>query len=265
MMRRAIKSLLVAASLLGASSLWAAEAEYQLGAGDIVRIGVYGQPDLATEVRVGENGKVVFPLVGEIPVSGISSAVAGQRIADALKRGGFVKQPEVSVLVTQFRSKQVSVLGHVNRPGRYALDTSSTVSDLLAMAGGADPQGADDIVLIQQHDGKTTRREIDLLALLQKGDVSLNLNVGQGDVIYVPRAPLFYVYGEVQRSGAYRIERQMTVSQALSLGGGLTPRGSDSRIVVKRRDAKGAVQTVSIGLDDPVQPDDVLFVKERVF
>ncbi|WP_137938318.1 polysaccharide export protein EpsE [Chitinivorax sp. B] len=244
---------------------FAAAGDYQLGAGDILRISVYGQQDLTTEARVSEAGGVVFPLVGDVAVAGLSAKEAGLRIAEALKRGGFVRQPEVSVLVTQFRSKQVSVLGNVNKPGRYPLETTSSLTDLLAMAGGMASQAADDIVLIQRKDGKSVRREIDVLALLQQGDRSVDQVMANGDVIYVPRAAVFYIYGEVQRPGAYRLERKMTVAQALSLGGGVGPRGSEGRIVVKRRDAKGVLQTVSISVDDLIQSDDVLQVKERVF
>ncbi|MBB5019584.1 polysaccharide export outer membrane protein [Chitinivorax tropicus] len=243
----------------------AAAGDYQLGAGDVVRIAVYGQNDLTTEARVSEAGGVIFPLVGDVAVMGLSAKEAGQRIADALRRGGFVKQPEVSVLVTQYRSKQVSILGNVNKPGRYPLETASTLTDLLAMAGGAAPQAADDIVLIQRRDGKLYRREIDTLALLQQGDRALDVAMGNGDVIYVPRAAVFYIYGEVQRPGSYRLERKMSVAQALSLGGGITPRGTEGRIVVKRRDGKGVLQTTSISVDDAIQADDVLQIKERVF
>jgi polysaccharide export outer membrane protein len=98
------------------------------------------------------------------------------------------------------------------------------------------------------------------------GDAAQNPAVASGDTINVPRAAQFYIYGEVQRPGAYRLERNMTVSRAISAGGGLTPRGSERRTIVKRRDGHGKEQTYSIkGSDDLLKPDDVVYVKESLF
>ena len=255
---------LVALCGLLLSTLAGAE-EYLLGPGDVLRISVYGQQDMTSEVRVSESGFITFPLIGLVKATGVPAAGLELKIAEALKKGGFVNKPEVSALITAFRSKQVSVLGQVNRPGKFNLETVSTVADLLAMAGGPlTNAAADDIVLIQQRDGKTLRKSIDLLALFNQADFSLNHKVENGDVIFVPRAPVFYVYGEVQRPGVYRLERNMSVAQAIAAGGGLTLRGSDSRLQVKRRNGN-AIDTNSIQLDDSLLADDVLVVKERVF
>ena len=246
-------------------STFAGAEEYLLGPGDVLRISVYGQQDMTSEVRVSESGFITFPLIGLVKATGVPAAGLEMKIAEALKKGGFVNKPEVSALITAFRSKQVSVLGQVNRPGKFNLETVSTVADLLALAGGPlISAAADEIVLIQQRDGKTLRQSIDLLALFNQADFSLNHKVENGDVIFVPRAPVFYVYGEVQRPGVYRLERNMSVAQAIAAGGGLTLRGSDSRLQVKRRNGK-AIDTNSIQLDDSLLADDVLVVKERVF
>ncbi|RTL00173.1 MAG: polysaccharide export protein EpsE [Neisseriaceae bacterium] len=257
--------LLAALASLLLSALASAD-EYLLGPGDVLRISVYGQQDMTSEVRVSESGFITFPLVGLIKATGVPAAGLELKIADALKKGGFVNKPEVSALITAFRSKQISVLGQVNRPGKFNLETTSTVADLLAMAGGTlTNAAADEIVLIQQRDGKTSRKSIDLLALFNQGDFSLNDKVENGDVIFVPRAPVFYVYGEVQRPGVYRLERNMSVAQAIAAGGGLTLRGSDSRLQVKRRSNGKTIETNPIQLDDSLLADDVLVVKERVF
>lgn len=253
------------ASLLLSAFACAAD-EYLLGPGDVLRIAVYGQQDMTSEVRVSESGFITFPLIGLVKAVGVPAAGLELKIADALKKGGFVNKPEVSAMITAFRSKQVSVLGQVNRPGKFSLETVSTVADLLALAGGTlSNVAADEVVLIQQRDGKTIRKTIDLLALLNQADFTLNDKVENGDVIFVPRAPMFYVYGEVQRPGVYRLERNMTVAQAIAAGGGLTLRGSDSRLQVKRRNNGKQIETNSIQLDDSLQMDDVLVVKERVF
>jgi len=96
-------------------------------------------------------------------------------------------------------------------------------------------------------------------------DVGKNFDIQNGDTIFVPRAPVFYIYGEVQRGGAYKLEQGMTVMQAISVGGGLTLRGSDRRLEVRRRADSGQTQQAGIKLTDVVQPNDVIYVKESFF
>jgi polysaccharide export outer membrane protein len=239
--------------------------DYVIGPSDVVRVMVYGHQDLVTEARVSEANKITFPLIGEVEIGGMTSQQAESRIAQALDEGGFVKQPQVQISVTQYRSQQVSLLGQVNRPGRYAIETPSKLSDMLALAGGINAVGSDTIVFVSTRNGKTQEREIDTVSMLQEGQLGLDTDVANGDIIYVPRAPVFYIYGEVQRPGSFRLEKNMTVVQALSVGGGLTPRGTDSRIRIKRRDKDGKVKTLTAELTDTVHPDDVIFVREALF
>jgi polysaccharide biosynthesis/export protein len=244
----------------------AAGKDYVLGPGDAVKVTVYEQPDLTTEARISEAGAINFPLLGQVTVGGTTTAAAEATIAKLLREGRLVKQPHVNVSVAQYRSQQISVLGYVNKPGKYALEGPSTVADLLALAGGVTQDGADRATLTRQgKDNRTAKKEIDLLALLQTGDSANNLDVVNGDVLYVPRAPVFYIYGEVQKPGAYRLERYMSVMQALSVGGGLTPRGTERGIKIKRRAADGRVQTLEPSLTDQLAPDDVVYVKESLF
>jgi polysaccharide biosynthesis/export protein len=247
------------------SMLLAAGRDYLLGPGDSVKVSVYEQPDLTTETRISEAGTISFPLLGQVVIGGGTTAAAENAIAKELKDQKLVKQPHVSVAVTQYRSQQISVLGQVNKPGKYSIEATSTLADLLALAGGVAPTGADTATLIRQGPGGAAKKEIDLLALLQAGDFSKNLEVRNGDVIYVPRAPQFYIYGEVQRPGAYRLERNMTVMQGLSVGGGLTPRGTERGITVKRRGGNGEPKAVDLKLTDMLAPDDVVVVKESLF
>jgi len=115
-----------------------------LGNGDAVRVTVFQQPDLTTDARVSERGTIKLPLVGDVKVAGMSPAEAGKQIAEDLKRGQYLKNPQVNVALTTLRSQQVSVLGLVARPGRYALDdTSSNLADVIAAAGGIAAGGAD--------------------------------------------------------------------------------------------------------------------------
>lgn len=252
-------------SLFIAPSLHASEVDYVLASGDVIRINVYDHPDLTTETRIGANGEINFPLIGATRIGGMGLRQAETRIADGLKKGGFVREPLVNINVIQYRGQQVNVLGFVNRPGRFPLEKSSSVSDLLAIASGIAVSGADQIIHIRRQGGKTVRTEIDALDLLDKGDPKADFELRDGDIIYVPREPRYYIYGEVQRPGSFRLERNMTVVQALSVGGGLTPRGTQRGIRILRRDDSGKMQEIETSLSTPVQKDDVIYVKESLF
>jgi len=237
-----------------------------LGAGDTIRVTVFQNPDLTTETRISEQGTIAFPLLGEVAVAGQTPVEAGARIAERLRQGRFIKDPHVTVLVLQVRSRQVSVLGHVGRPGRYALDdTSARITDILALAGGVTQGGDDMVIVIGTRDGRPRRLEVNLPAIYRSGDPAANLELHNGDTVYVPPAPVFYIYGEVQRAGAYRVESGMSVMSALSLGGGLTPRGTVRGLKIHRRAADGTLHTLDAKLADPVEPNDVLYVRESLF
>lgn len=240
--------------------------EYVLGAGDIVKVSVFQNPDLGVETRVSEAGTITFPLVGTVPIGGLSIQAAEQVIARMLRDGGFVLQPQVNALVTQYRSAQVSVLGLVNRPGKHPLELANNrVTDVLALSGGIVPGGADTVVIVGTRDGKPFHAEVDLPSMMFGGNMRNNIVVQNGDILYVHRAPQFYVYGEVQRPGAYRVEREMTVMQALAQGGGLTLRGTQRGIRVHRRDTSGKIDRIEPSMDDVVKADDVIYVRESLF
>lgn len=238
--------------------------DYILGAGDIIRITVYQNPDLSLEARIGDSGTISYPLIGAVKLGGLPVPEAEKRIADGLRSGNFIKQPQVSILVTQVRGNQASVLGQVLRPGRYPLEQASmTLSELLAMAGGIAQSGNDVVTLAGKRDGKPMRMQIDFPAIFI-GD-GKDVPIADGDVVYVDRMPTVYIYGEVQRPGPYRIERGMTVLQALATGGGPTLRGTEKGIRIHRRGADGKVEVIEPKMDDVVKDGDVVFVRESLF
>jgi len=255
----------VAAALLMLSMGAASAAELLLGAGDVLRLSVYGNPDLSLETRVNEAGTITYPLIGQVAVAGLSPALAEKKIGGLLESGGFVRKPQVNILVTTLQSQQVSVLGQVNRPGRYPLEGKRGVVDLLAMAGGIAADGGDTLSLIRKRNGTVTKDVIDVITMVRGGELSQDYELAGGDVVYVERAPHFFIYGEVQRPGSFRLERAMTVVQALSVGGGLTPRGTERGLTIKRRDASGKLVSIDAKHDDQLQPDDVVYVKESFF
>jgi polysaccharide export outer membrane protein len=243
----------------------AGAAEVLLGPGDVVRMSVYGSPDLSIETRISESGHITVPLVGQVDVGGLSVPAAERKIAKLLEAGGYLKKAQVNLLITTMTSQQVSVLGQVNRPGRYPVEGKRKVLDLLALAGGIATEGGDTVSLVRTRGGRTTREQIDVVDMVRKGEVDHDVEVAAGDIIYVERAPRAYVTGEVQRPGALRLERGMTVQQAVSAGGGLTPRGSNNGMRITRRDSSGQATTIDVKASDLVQVDDVITVRESWF
>jgi polysaccharide export outer membrane protein len=240
--------------------------EYLLAPGDVIRISVFQSPDLNLETRIDEKGAISFPLIGTVPVSGASVGAAEQRIAKMLREGGFMVAPHVTIVVVQVRGNQVTVLGQVGKPGRYPLESSdSRLTDVIALAGGIAAGGGDIVILSGVRDGRQIRREIDLQNLANADDPVNNPRLQAGDMLLVNRAPSFYIYGEVQKPGAYRLERSMTVMQALATSGGLTAKGTQRGLTIHRRGSDGTVQVVEPKLDDSILVDDVLYVKESLF
>lgn len=253
---------LAAAAPVASPAAAPAPADYKVGPGDLLRVNVFGSPELATDARVSQSGAITVSLIGSVPVAGLSTVEAEKLLAKRFVDGGFLRQPQVSVLVVEYESQKINVLGHVVKPGQYALRASASVLDVLADAGGVMANSAGDTATLMRSDG--TKRDIDLDALF-RGDPAQNVTVAGGDRIFVPRAEQFYIYGQVQKPGVYRLERNMTVSRAITAGGGLTARGTERRAIVKRRDASGTEQEYSVKPTDVLKADDVLFIKESLF
>lgn len=273
-MSKAVRHLLLAllALLAGAAmaqpaaTAAAAATEYRLGAGDVVRISVYQNADLTLETRVTEAGIVSYPLLGTVRLGGLSVTAAEKFIADGLRNGNFVKQPQVTIVVLQVRGNQASVLGQVNRPGRYPIEVADMrLTDLLAVAGGVAATGADFVVVTGTRNGQPMRVEVDLPTLFTAAGRDRNLLILNGDTAWVDRQPIVYIYGEVQRPGPMRLERGMTLMQALATGGGLTQRGTEKGIRVHRKAADGKVEVIQPALDDKVLEGDVVYVRESLF
>ncbi|WP_342617510.1 polysaccharide export protein EpsE [Rhodoferax sp. GW822-FHT02A01] len=240
--------------------------DYLLATGDSVHIQVFQNPDLSIDARVSETGSISYPLIGAVDIGGLSTMAAEKRLADALQKGGFLQNPQVTVTLVQVRGNQVSVLGQVNRPGRFPLESINTrLSDMLANAGGTTPLGDDTVIVSGVRNGKPFRQTVDVPALFLEDKGAGDLVLQGGDVVYVNKAPVFYIYGEAQRPGSYRIERGMTVMQALAQGGGPSARGSERRLRLHRKGTDGSVQQIEPQLTDAVQSDDVIYVKESIF
>lgn len=238
---------------------------FTIGAGDTVQIEVLGRPELSARGNISGDGRVTAALIGAVNVGGLTTAQAAERLANAYREGQYLLAPQVTVTIQEYQSQQVTVLGEVRNPGRFPIRTRLSVLDGLALSGGINDQGASIAYLLRPEDSVVTRYEIDLNALIQAGAGQQYFELLAGDTLVVPKAQLFYIYGEVKAPNAYKLKPGMTVIQALSLAGGLTDKGSDRRIDIRRHAADGRLQSLSAALNDGLEADDVIYVRERLF
>jgi polysaccharide export outer membrane protein len=244
----------------------AARAAYLLGPGDLLKVTVFKNTDLSLDVRVSDAGAINYPLIGAVPVSGLTLAATERKIAKLLQDGGFVVNPQISILLTQGFNDLVSVIGEVNKAGRYSVEAAGGhLSGMIASAGGISPAGGEVVTVTGERTGTTFRRDIDIVKMSAGVSGAEDMELAGGDTLFVKKAPLFYIYGQVQKPGQFPLEDGMTVMQALATGGGVTGKGTQRGIVRHRRDASGKVKEESVSLDDDVRDEDVIYVKESLF
>ena len=252
--------------------------DYLIGSQDIVTVTVYDHTDLTGKYTVESDGSFAFPLIGRVKAGGLTL----RQLEDTLKTSlsdGYLKNPQVSVSMDEYKSQRVFVMGEVRAPGAYQLTGNMTVIEALAKAGGTTATAAEEVLIVRPHAaargagpaaGPTlaTDGEVSVLKTnfreLQSGALSQNLTLKDGDTIVVNKAQSVYVFGQVRAPGAYPIERGTTVLQALSLAGGVTDRGSTGRIKIVRT-MDGAKKELKVKLTDTVEPGDTLIVAERYF
>lgn len=241
-----------------------------INAGDSIGISVYNNPDLALKTTVSNNGKINYPLIGEVKIGGLTVRDAERIISNKLIADGFLRDAQVNIIMLDSKSQQVSVLGEVRSPGLYSISaTSKTLIDFISLAGGKIQSSSDRIIVLSQGANGFERIEINLDKLFKSGNLSTlteaNLNLNADDIIYVPKAPLFYIYGNVNRPGVYPLRDRMSVAQALSVGGGVSLRGTERGLEIKRRSASGELETIDVKDSTEVLENDVIYVEESLF
>lgn len=240
-----------------------------LGPQDTVTVHIDEDPNTATPVPVAiaDDGALRVPYVGSVNVAGLSPDAAARRIEGALKEGKFFINPHVTVTVTQSLSQRVSVLGEVKTPGRYPIDAKTSIVDLIALAGGFTDLSAT-VIYVSRADasGNVKKYAVNMRALGDPRNTMPDQALRGGDTVFVPRADQFFILGEVQKPAMYKLEANMTVEQAISVAGGITAKGSERRVEIKRSGGKGGQDTViKAKPGDLVQPGDVIRVKESIF
>jgi polysaccharide export outer membrane protein len=263
-----LKSFLVAAISLVLclcfSTLWAED--YLIGPGDVLSISVYDNEDLTTKVRVSTAGTIVMPLLGQIEVQGVTVNAITDKLTRLLA-DGYLVNPQVNIFVEEYRSKKVVILGNVRAPGLIELSGSINFLELVSKAGGLD-KDAGDTATIQREKNDTEASSvivIDLLALIEKGDLSQNVQIKDGDTVFISKAGMCFITGEVDNAGTYSCGDGTTVLRLVALAGGFTGKASKSRIKVVRIVNNEKKVFEDVDLYTPLQDNDVVVVPESFF
>jgi len=269
MKKKTLVAVLAAFAVLG--HVAAAQTDYRIGAQDVLNINVFGEQELSGKFTVEQDGTFTFPLVGRVKAGGVTIREFEQALKKLLT-DGFLKNPQVSIAIETYRSQRILVMGEVRSPGEYLLAGDMTLLAALARAGGTSPAASREALVVRASHRVPAKGDtgaeaeiirIDL-ADLQAGNIALNITLQDGDTVNVPKAQSVFVSGQVKAPGAYAVERGTTVLQVLSLAGGLTDRGADSRIRIQRM-VKGRLKEVKAKLTDIVEPGDTIIVPQKFF
>jgi polysaccharide export outer membrane protein len=236
--------------------------EYRVGPDDVLRVTVYGLPELTQEITVEPDGTFDFPLIGRLETGDRTPRELEEAIAARLARG-FVRDPQVRVTVQVHRSKTVSVMGELTRPGTYPLTEGRTVVEVLSRAGPLLPSAGAEVVLQRRSatGGADEVVRIDLQQL-QSGVAGQNPVLRPNDTVFVPKAPRLFVSGEVREPGQYGVLPGMTVRQAISLAGGFAKGASRDRVRILRL-VDGSPREISARLEEKVLAGDTLVVDKK--
>jgi polysaccharide export outer membrane protein len=253
---RGLLDLLLLAALLAAASLAFAQAsDYRIGPTDVLKVTVWGHDDLSRAAVVSAEGRIAFPLVGDVPVAGLTPTQVETRLRELLEKD-YLVNPQVSVAVQEYRSQRVFVLGEAEKPGTYVLKGRTRLLDVLSEAGGPAKGAGQQLIVVRfpQADGPltpgaagSTTIRVSLKRLLD-GGMSENLPLQNGDTVYLPKVTGFFVLGEVKKPGAYALEKDTSALEAVTMAGGFTERAAPSVAKVLRRRADGNQETLAIDL-----------------
>ncbi len=240
---------------------------YIVGEGDVLKITVYDHNDLSQTVRIGGDGTIMVSLLGQVKVEGLSVTAVTEKLT-ALYADGYLVDPQVNVFIEEFKSRKATILGQVAQPGLYELRHHTTLLELISQAGGL-TKDAGALATIKRRDGMAEGSEkditIDLKALVEKGDTHLNIPIEPGDNIYIQKANMVYVSGEVKKPGVYNCLSDTSVIKAITLAGGFTDKAAPGKVkVIRKVDGREEVME-KVAMDLLVTSDDVIVVPESFF
>jgi polysaccharide export outer membrane protein len=241
--------------------------DYLIGSDDVLKITVYDHEDLDVVSRVSADGSIQFPLLGSVKLGGLSLKEAIREIEKQLK-DGYLVNPQVTIFVDEYRSKKVMVIGHVVDPGILELSGPTNLLEVLSMVGGLRENAGDEVTITRassadQKDKKILR--VDLKRLMETGDAELNIQIMDKDSVFIAKAGMVYVTGEVGKPDAYKYEEGTTVLKSVSMAGGFTKIAAKGKIKIVRI-VDGEEQVLEkVSLQELVLPDDVIVVPQSYF
>ena len=239
---------------------------YTIGFGDVLKITVYDHPDMETMVRVNDTGHILMPLLGHVEVKGETIGNISKKLATLLA-DGYIIAPQVNVFIEEYGSQKTVILGQIEKPGLYELSGPTTLLEIISKAGGLAENAGNTATLkrLANKEGKQEIITIDLLSLMEGGDLSQNINIQGGDNIFVMKAGMCFVTGEVEKPDAYKIDEDTTVIKVITLAGGFTGKAAKSKVKIIRKE-KGHEKIIKdAGLDTTILEDDVVVVPESFF
>lgn len=242
--------------------------DIQVRAGDLLEVSVFGVPEFKQELRVSEDGKVNLPFLGPIIVAGRSTSQIQETVASGLSKGGFFREPQVTVLLKDFIAHGITVVGEVEHPGVYPVITTKRLFDLISMSGGFTPKAGQSISVT--HADRPQQPVTVNLTKDSARSFDSNVEIFPGDTILVSKAGIVYVVGDVVRPGGYTMENgeRMTLLQAIAMAQGINRTAAIGSAKLIRR-IEGKPNEVPITLkgilsakaaDIELQPEDILFV-----
>lgn len=237
---------------------------YLVGSGDILRITVYDNEDLKTIVRVNDSGTIIMPLIGRVKVADMTISQISDEITKKLA-DGYIINPQVNVFIEEFRSKKVVILGFVKRPGLFELSGSISFLELISKAGGLTNEAGKTATIKRKNKNKNDVVVIDLVALIEKGDLSQNAQILDGDTIYISKAGMCFITGQVKAPGAYSCGENSTVLKLIAVAGGFTGKASKSGVKIVRKEGDDNKVYKDVDLDTPLKVDDVVIIPESFF
>ena len=263
-MKRISVYLFVVLSLLSFRE-YSSATDYFVGPGDVLNITVYDNDDLQTMVRVGDNGTIIFPLLGQVEVSNLSISQVSDKITQLLA-DGYLVNPQVNVFVKEFRSKKVVVLGRVRSPGLIELSRPISFLELVSKAGGLEKDAGDTATVKRKEKGKDALIVVDLVSLLEGGDLTQNVPILDGDTVVISKSGMCYVTGEVEEPGSYPCGDGSTVLKLIALANGFTGKAAKSKVRIVRIVNNEKTIFKDVDLDSTVVFDnDVIVVPESFF
>lgn len=256
-------SVLIVFTLLLNSSFSAAK-EYQVGPGDVLQITVYDNDDLTTKVMVNSDGKIVIPLLGLVEVTDLTIPEISQKIT-RLFADGYLVNPQVNVFIEDYRSKKVVVLGKVRNPGLIELSGAISFLEIISKAGGLDIDAGDTATIKRNSINGNDIIVVDLEALIEKGDISQNVQIFDGDTVNISKGGMCFVTGEVSKPGTYSCGDDTTVLKIIALSGGFTGKASKGGVRIIRIVDNEKKLFKDVPLDTRLLQDDVIVVPESFF